>query len=397
MKYLFVFLFILKSAWCLGNVAGDGPRLRDIVLGFNAIAPLIQNLENPASISLFRNCTWTLSNMCRGKPQPPLSLLASALPILTSILFQNRDVETMVDATWALSYISDGENTRIQAVVDTGVVPYLTNILSSDHIQAVVPSLRTLGNIVSGDDKQTQCVIDANVLTALVPLLSHAKKNIRKETCWLLSNIAAGTFDQLNQLVNTPQLLPRVLEQLSSSSEWDVRKEACWVVSNLASVGQSSHIHEKLVEYGVISPLCELLSTADVKVLLVAMEALEAILKMGGIKNILRFTQLIDEAGGIDLLEHLQEHESPSVYQKAVSMIENYFGGEDENVESENIAPSTIESNGVASFAFGMGGANGNSNNDIHKSANSSSSFNFGGPKQMSDSTNKQSIFQFGI
>ena len=58
---------------------------------------------------------------------------------------------------------------------------------------------------------------------------------------------------------------------------------------------------------------------------------------------------------------------------------------EDEN-ESENIAPTTIESNGVATFAFGMG-------NEMNKSANSSSSFNFGGPKQISDATNKQSIF----
>ena len=381
----------LQSAWCLGNVAGDGPRLRDIVLGCNAIAPLIQNLENPASISLFRNCTWTLSNMCRGKPQPPLALMATALPVLANILFQNRDVETMVDATWALSYISDGENNRIQAVVDTGVIPYLTNILRSDQIQAVVPSLRTLGNIVSGDDKQTQAVIDANVLTALVPLLSHTKKNIRKETCWLLSNIAAGTFEQLTLLVNTPQLLPRVLEQLSGSSEWDVRKEACWVVSNLASVGQTCHIHDQLVEHGAIAPLCELLSTADVKVLLVAMEALEAILRMGSDvpSKLVRYTQLVDEAGGIDLLETLQEHENSSVYVKAVSIIENYFGGETEG-ESENIAPVTnIDSNGVSSFAFGMTKQN-NEKPFNFNSTSGSSSFNFGGPK-ITDSTNKQS------
>lgn len=72
------------------------------------MGPLIQNLENPATISLFRNCTWTMSNMCRGKPQPPLNVVASALPVLANILRQNSDVETMVDATWALSYISDG-------------------------------------------------------------------------------------------------------------------------------------------------------------------------------------------------------------------------------------------------------------------------------------------------
>lgn len=354
-----------QSAWCLGNVAGDGPKLRDIVLSHGAVDPIIQNLKNPATVSLFRNCTWTLSNMCRGKPQPPLALLSPALPVLANILFQNRDIETMVDATWALSYISDGDNERIQSVVDTGVVPYLANILQSDNVQAVVPSLRTLGNIVSGDDGQTQCVIDANILTALVPLLSHGKKNIRKETCWLLSNIAAGTSDQLTQMVNTPQLLPRVLEQLSSSAEWDVRKEACWVISNLASGGHGNHIH-KLVEHGGISHLCDLLNTGDVKVLLVTMEALEAILKIGGM-NQDRYIQLIDEANGIDYLEALQEHENTEVYAKAVQIIENYFAGEDES-ESENLAPKIENVNGTDSFAFGI---------DDTKKA---SGFNFGGP-----------------
>ena len=65
----------------------------------------------------------------------------------------------------------------------------------------MVPSLRTLGNIVSGDDNQTQHVLDANVLPVLLPLLVHTKKNIRKEACWMLSNVAAGNIMQINQLV----------------------------------------------------------------------------------------------------------------------------------------------------------------------------------------------------
>jgi hypothetical protein len=65
-------------------------------------------------------------------------------------------------------------------------------MLTSGTNQIVVPALRTLGNIVSGDDNQTQAVIDANVLPALTALLVNSKKNIRKETCWMLSNIAAG-------------------------------------------------------------------------------------------------------------------------------------------------------------------------------------------------------------
>ena len=84
-----------QCAWCLGNVAGDGSRLRDVVLHHGAIGPIITNLQNPANLSLLRNCTWTLSNLCRGKPQPPLALLAPALPILASVVFQVRIIHTL--------------------------------------------------------------------------------------------------------------------------------------------------------------------------------------------------------------------------------------------------------------------------------------------------------------
>ena len=62
----------------------------------------------------------------------------------------------------------------------------------------LVPALRTVGNIVTGDDMQTQIVINCGALPCLLNLLqtSH-KKSIKKEACWTISNITAGTKDQI--------------------------------------------------------------------------------------------------------------------------------------------------------------------------------------------------------
>ncbi|RHN65039.1 hypothetical protein MtrunA17_Chr4g0075631 [Medicago truncatula] len=51
---------------------------------------------------MLRIATWTLSNFCRGKPQPLFEQVRPALPTLERLIFSN-DEEVLSDACWALS------------------------------------------------------------------------------------------------------------------------------------------------------------------------------------------------------------------------------------------------------------------------------------------------------
>ncbi|CAL5345765.1 unnamed protein product [Camellia sinensis] len=60
-----------QAVWTLGNVAGDSPSCRDLVLGNGALMPLLAQLNEHSKLSMLRNATWTQSKFCQGQPPTP--------------------------------------------------------------------------------------------------------------------------------------------------------------------------------------------------------------------------------------------------------------------------------------------------------------------------------------
>lgn len=89
-----------QAVWALGNIAGDSPECRDFVLNHGALPPLLQQLNDTSKPSMLRNATWTLSNLCRGKPQPQFELVKPALGSLARLI-HFEDEEVLTDACWA--------------------------------------------------------------------------------------------------------------------------------------------------------------------------------------------------------------------------------------------------------------------------------------------------------
>ncbi|GLD69787.1 importin subunit alpha-4, partial [Lates japonicus] len=234
------------------------------------------------------------------------------LPALC-VLIYHTDINILVDTVWALSYLTDGGNEQIQMVIDSGVVPFLVPLLSHQEVKVQTAALRAVGNIVTGTDEQTQVLLNCDGPSHFPNLLTHPKEKINKEAVCFLSNITAGNQQQVQAVIDAG-LIPMIIHQLQV---------------------------EFLVEQNVIPPFCSLLSVKDSQVVQVVLDGLKNILIMAG-DEASTIAEIIEECGGLEKIENLQQHENEDIYKLAFEIIDQYFSGDDID-EDPSLIPETTQ------------------------------------------------------
>ena len=408
-----------QCVWALGNIAADAHPFRQYCIERNIVPILVSqytcsDTENDANtnstvqddalvpemsmslLNLVRNTTWALSNICR-----PLNSqldgqgdmigvnfddMIPALPALGAVIRTSNDVETVLSALWGMARLSqtdvtvssrlsiqtdenggemlEGVDAQLAMVLETECLMHAVKYMSAPNRQLRIPAQRLVGNITAGDHPFfTEEVIRLQPFDALVEAMQDKNVSIRKEAVWILSNIAAGTPEQIQSLIDY-NVMPHVCQKLLNDSH-DVKKEACWTLGNALCKCDDSQVR-MIADTEVILGFTRILDkkSNDVQCTLVALEALERILRVVSNRQdqgieLERLIDVFHEQGTVEVLEQLQEHKSDEIYNLAMTIIEEYFSDDyADRQHAESINANTQENPFAAAIAaVGNGGA----------------------------------------
>lgn len=329
----------IQAIWCLSNIAGESTKYRDAILQQRGLEILLCILDHEISyekrdIYAIRMEVWALSNFLRFSPSPPFTLMIKALPVVMKLYRECSDIEARIDAGWILSYISRGAtDEELSVFLSMNIItPSLIDLLKDD-IKVALPILRMCGNLIAGTDDVAQKVLDNGFLQYLPRFFTCSKRSsIIKEACWILSNITAGTIDQIQSVIKA-NLIPMV-NVLMRNGKWDVKKECIYVYANLVTGGTHGQI-DYLVFHGGINALCSMLCFDNpTNIIKMVLDTIHRILNGKKHINSIGYQQYCDmvEEQGLDAIERLQNHKNEKIYKKAVKIIERHFQGREMEV-----------------------------------------------------------------
>ncbi|KAG5002954.1 hypothetical protein JHK86_027093 [Glycine max] len=274
----------------LGNVAGEGEELRNVLLVQGALLPLARMML-PNRGSTARTAAWALSNLIKGPDPKAATELIRVDGVLDAIIrhLKKADDELATEVAWVVVYLSALSNIATCMLVKIDVLELLVNKLAtSSSLQLMIP-----------------------------------------EAAWVLSNIAAGSVEH-KQLIYSSEAVP-VLLHLLSAAPFDIRKEVAYVLGNVCVA--PTKVDDKpslildylvsLVEKGCLPGFIDLVRSADVEAARLGLQFIELVLR--GMPNG-EGPKLVEQEDGIEAMERFQFHENEDLRTMANTLIDKYFG-----------------------------------------------------------------------
>lgn len=249
-----------------------------------------------------------------------MNAIIPAIPTLVNLLDTKTHSETLLNACWGLTYLTEENDSVVQSLIQENVSSKLLSFLQHKNSDIVLVALRIIGNFIHNGFLQH--MIDSGFLNNVPSLLRNCDSSIRSEICYLLSLVADHGTEYIEYLIKLSEEMRRVIDIMQNSS-LNERTEAIWVIYNIANKGSDLQL-KILVDLGALPSLCQNMHVNDIKIILLILESIENILLVGerlGLGYDVRF----EECEGRQKLEDLFSHSCDDVYRKANHISERFL------------------------------------------------------------------------
>ena len=315
-----------QTIWLVSNLVSDSDKIRAALIEnkiFDKILTILSSTNNESYINL---SAWAISNFFKVKPVLNYDICKKAFNnIARAVLIYNKDDEDFItDVCFFFSVVTHKYKEFNQEIIDTGLLQKIIKFLDTKKKNIILTSLRIIGNIACTENaNQTQKLIDLGVLEKLKYTLFNENISIRRESAFILSNIAAGTQKQIEAVID--QNFFQILYKVFTNDNQKVKKEAIIAIANMTNVEDEKYM-KKIFEDNILMIILELLKKEDAFYILIGLEILVNIFifseKKGRKKE---FQNECEKMGISDVLEKLQMNENQMVYEKTLTILETYF------------------------------------------------------------------------
>ena len=242
-----------------------------------------------------------------------------------AVHLHSEDPLIVAEATIAIRKIlSVDRNPPIAEVLNAGVLPRLKELLGDKARPNVqLEACWALTNIASGSPDQTQAVVESGVVPLFVELLGSCDSALQEQAVWAIANIAGDRSEYRDGCISagTAEALTKIVT-CSLGNSLQMTRLAVWGLSNLCRGKPSPDFSKILV---AIPPLARALAQSnDTEVLADASWAFSYLTDSAQHSAVLHILDYLD----VGRLASLLAHPSGTVHTPILRVVGNLVSGE---------------------------------------------------------------------
>lgn len=227
----------------------------------------------------------------------------------------------------ARKLLSSDRNPPIDDLLRSGILPILVRCLDRDDN----PSLQfeaawALTNIASGTSEQTQAVVEAHAVPRFLRLLNSSHQNVCEQAVWALGNIIGDGPHCRDYVIDLGVVKPLLLF-ISRSIPITFLRNVTWVMVNLCRHKDPPPSMETIQQ--ILPALLHLIHYSDVSILVDTVWALSYLTDAGNEQ-----IQMVIDSGIVPFLVPLLSHKEVKVQTAALRAVGNIVTGTDEQTQA---------------------------------------------------------------